>query len=136
MNKHILMASLLIGVSRDFNKNNRAIVMRRDEQEVCIYSHSVNGGCAIGREVPSETADKMDFISRDTGQGAISNPTILKLLQENRPDMGGLPLEFLSELQMLHDSIGKEYWGEEGLTKLGRAQFHYLWNKYLPYRIS
>lgn len=134
MNK-ILMASLLVGVARDFNINNRA-VKQEDGGESCIYSHSVNGGCAIGREVSMETANKMDLISIDTGAGAVDNDEILTLLKKDRPDMGELSTEFLSDLQMLHDSISKKYWHENGLTKLGRAQFHLLWNKHLPYQIS
>ena len=86
-------------VVNHFNLNNRAV----DCNNKCVYSHAVNGGCAIGRKCSEELANKLDF--RESVESDEVFPHLPKELQE-------LGKDFLMAIQNLHD--GQHYWTTNG----------------------
>lgn len=84
---------------------NRAIQRPGTVENVCMYNHDFNGGCAVGRLIPKELAARLS--------GIISR-SHLKLLPDEVAELG---LEFLEQLQSLHDV--KANWDEIGLTAQG-----------------
>ncbi len=87
-----------------FNINNRAT----ENEWSCEYKHKYNGGCAIGRKVSAELADKL------------SGPVGLcfKLLPM---DLQELTQQFLAQVQRLHDR--SVFWNENGLSEEGKLRY-------------
>jgi uncharacterized protein YqkB len=95
-----------------FNSKNRAT---RDPEEACnlarcTYSHSVNGGCAIGYQMTSEEAENL------------TGGSIITLI-----DNGEVPVyisrygrHFLQDLQALHDI--NYNWDDTGLSEYGMKE--------------
>ena len=106
---------LLDETAAHFNKNNRAYDA---EMERCCYSHKVNGGCAIGRKIPAELAEKFDFFATNN---AVHAPRILDNLP---PELQELGSDFLSMLQALHDQ--PDNWDDAGLNSKGRAYYNII----------
>lgn len=92
-----------------FNLNNRAI----RGNDVCVYSHQFNGGCAIGRHLTAELADNLDANFTSTGSPAGVHAVWTYLPAE----LTALGEGFLAAAQAFHDQ--PENWNASGLTTGG-----------------
>jgi len=106
----IRQRKLLDETVNHFNKNNRASVFDKMYSR-CKYSHEYNGGCAIGRLLSREAAEECDRIG-----GTVLFPIIVDLLP---PEVRELDVEFLREIQILHDDMANENWNDDGLSEQG-----------------
>lgn len=88
-----------------FSRNPRA---RLGELSTCRYSHRINGGCAIGRNISSELAETLD------AQPTNDVESLFHLLPEELVHLGA---DFLIQLQKLHDR--NQNWGVGGLNQCG-----------------
>jgi hypothetical protein len=88
---------------KHFNSSNRGI----DENGCCSYKN----GCAIGRHLQPELAEKLDRINM---VGA-SNPYVFNKLPKSLKELGR---SFLLDIQRLHDD--KKYWNLNGLSDEGK----------------
>jgi hypothetical protein len=95
------------------NLNNRAIDIMGD----CVYSHKSNGGCAVGRLLSEELAEKIS----DLGQIEI-------VVDYLPPEIKELGIGFLEELQLLHDGISN--WNDNGLSSKGMKDWEDLRRKW------
>lgn len=95
-----------------YNLNNRAFILAAYGSDgkpygSCSYSHSVNGGCAIGRRVSLSCSVQLERIGGDVNH-----------VFHHLPDwMKNLGLNFLLSIQWLHD--GYTFWTETGLSEAG-----------------
>lgn len=104
-----------------FSTNPRAI----DSNGRCVYSHSVNGGCAIGRKVSEDLAYLFDYMEAEVGYNlTVSNKRIFNLLPLELSMLGS---SFLKECQSLHDN---NYWDEKGLSPQGKTFFDMIVERY------
>lgn len=93
------------------NINNRGT----DRYGNCVYSHKCNGGCAVGRLISGELAEKL------RGQIEI----VFNWLP---PEIRELEMAFLEELQLLHDEISN--WNDNGLSSKGMKDWEDLRRKW------
>lgn len=93
------------------NGKNRSIVRDVDSgMPRCIYSGEI--GCAVGRLIPDKSlCEKMDADENNT---SVNCDFIQNLLPKDVKELG---MEFLTDLQCLHDSC--DSWDEFGLSESG-----------------
>jgi hypothetical protein len=77
---------------KHFSNNPRAM----NNIGECVYSHHINGGCAIGRKLPADLAEKFEA----TQFGAISRMELFNCLP---PELSVLGADFLQKCQNMHD---------------------------------
>lgn len=97
--------ALLSRTVKHFNSTNRAVAPAGN----CVYSHTIKGGCAIGREVTAALAEEMS-----KGGGPIYFEKLFFMLPKRLQNLGK---DFLRAVQILHD--GAQYWNETGLSPRG-----------------
>jgi hypothetical protein len=90
-----------------FNLNNRGIT-----KDGCSYA----AGCAVGRKINSRLAKKLDKVIDITGDSSVSCPEVFNQLPKKLQVLG---VDFLSELQQLHDS--GQNWNDKGLSVIGES---------------
>lgn len=100
---------VLIATIEHFNSGNRAV-----GEFGCTYSHSANGGCAVGRLLPAEVAERLHGTVREVFD---SYPDLVQSIAH-------LQVRFLRQLQVLHDN--DDAWDDNGLTAYGRLQVDYI----------
>ena len=91
---------------------NRAVLANG----ACVYTHNINGGCAVGRLLPQALASKLSAAICDIDQ---------QRLPEHVRHMG---LMFLMKLQHLHDTM--KNWDDAGLSLHGLGMARSLMNEY------
>lgn len=80
-------------------------------------------GCAIGRFMPKDKSYR-DYCD---SYGSITEILNIEWLVERLPEwMRKMDLQFLSDIQKLHDSPLYEYWNAKGLTKDGKEYVNYI----------
>lgn len=89
-----------------FNRKNRAYNALIG---TCVYDHSVNGGCAIGRKCSPKLASSL--LQKEPVMSAM----IFKRLPNKLKRLGR---NFLQRVQALHDNTN--CWGDEGLSYTGK----------------
>ena len=105
-----------------FSANPRAI----DPNGKYVYSHSVNGGCAIGRKVSADLANRFDCAGIETWLNLrVSDPRIFNLLPIELSILGAT---FLQECQGLHDI--SVFWSQNGLSCCGKDQLNIIIERY------
>lgn len=98
-----------------------------DENNSCFYSpttvskEGLSEGCAIGRKLPKEVAERIDSIGCTVG--------VVDLDEEDLGNLFSLGTLFLSACQDLHDS--NSYWNAEGLTVEGKSTLANIKQNYL-----
>jgi hypothetical protein len=86
----------------------------------CVYwnKHS-NNKCAIGRCMNNVSVDKYATLQEDVeGLHSMLSSSNIDFDSILEPKYRGIPLDFWSPLQQLHDR--NEYWCQTGLTREGR----------------
>ena len=89
---------------------NRKEPRAQGNKGICVYSHNVNGGCAIGCDIRQSLALKLDSfeLGHDTG---VNNPDVFNSLPNRLRKMGQM---FLADLQHLHDChLGESTFNEK-----------------------
>lgn len=87
----------------------------------CLYSPSQKSpGCAIGRKISKELADKLDKCV----DSAVDNDEIFVELPFELKKLGK---EFLFAIQSLHDD--ENYWTETGLSECGKKRVENILEK-------
>lgn len=101
-----------------FNSDNRAV----GAYNFCIYGHSANGGCAIGRHCSAELANRFDLIG-------LNHPMGVRSLFDKLPEhLQELEVDFLEDVQTLHDFA--ENWESDGLSEIGKHAAEQIKNNY------
>jgi hypothetical protein len=98
------------------NRKTPQALTRNGEDEFCTYSHSVNGGCAVGQMVTKNQAEIMEC----EGNVSVSTACMRGHLPKRLSKLG---LEFLVELQNVHDR--NSYWND---SQTGRLINNKVWN--------
>lgn len=105
-----------------FSVNPRAV----DSNGSCVYSHSVNGGCAIGRKISKDLAYRFDYMGAEVSYNfTVSDERIFNLLPL---ELSMLGVNFLQDCQYLHDN--ENSWDENGLSPQGKAFFDIIVDRY------
>lgn len=96
-------------------------------ESLCVYSPETSGkttseGCAVGRLIPTELATRLD-------QTYTGDSTVTKIFDELPEDLKDLGLDFLADLQGLHDT--EIYWDFENkdISEKGILKVKELTNK-------
>ncbi len=104
-----------------YSENTKRRCLHHDEDKtICFYygANNVNAesdGCAIGRLLPKELADKFDReYSFNNKKGSV-----IKLFDLLPLELQEYGLPFLSQLQSFHDK--NYYWTDNGLSAFGEA---------------
>lgn len=105
-----------------FSVNPRAI----DSNDSCVYSHSVNGGCAIGRKVSKDLAYRFDYMGAEVGYNfTVSSKPVFDLLPLELSMLGD---SFLQDCQYLHDNNNN--WDKKELSPQGKTFFDIIVERY------
>lgn len=98
---------LLNNTVNHFNSENRCV----DKEGVgCRYRFN-NRGCAIGREISDSLSEESDLL-RSSG--------VIKIYNKLPNRLKRMGLDFLNEIQKLHDS--GYFWSEKGLSNGGKIR--------------
>ncbi len=92
-----------------YNKNNRSIIDGK-----CLYFMEGTIGCAVGRLIADkELCKQLDGLDNGetTGVGVV--------FDKLPSDVKQLGVDFLKELQNLHDDVYTRYWDDNGLSIKG-----------------
>ena len=101
--------------STNRNSTNRAI----NPSESCYYSHSFNGGCAVGRLLPEDIAEKADLDNALATSSGIREPEIWEICSQVEL-VTLLGMDFLADLQFIHDN--GYHWTKKGLSEIGMRE--------------
>jgi len=99
-----------------FTISNRSVV-RTMNRRTCQYApiEGVSEGCAVGRLIKDkDLCKRLD----DNGKDGMSATVVVDVWEQLPKSVQELGLQFLSELQILHDS--DIFWCNEGLNKEGQ----------------
>ena len=117
MQKSQTRQELLDNTVRHFNSTNRSL--RNDASNVCLYRSEDGYGCAIGREISDELAEKLNLVSFGS---------VINTFSELPPRLRRFGMKFLCDVQILHDVLG--YWDKSGLSYLGREAVKEICEEY------
>lgn len=109
---------LLDNTVNHFNSTNRSVSKNGSR---CVYRDEQGRGCAIGREITDDLAERFDGM----GSPPVDGEDVFIDLPQRLKDMDG---EFLACIQHLHDH--SQCWNDEGLSGWGKGYVKSICKEY------